>query len=500
MTDALAVHMQHITKRFAGVLANDNVSLDVRRGEVHALLGENGAGKSTLMKILYGLYQPDSGSIEVGGQPVVIRSPADSLRAGIGMVPQNFILVPPLRVVENVALGLGGASLGRLDLREVARHIQELAARYGWPINPNALVRDLSLGERQRIEILKALYRQAKILILDEPTSVLTPREAGELMKTLRQIAREGGSVIFISHKLNEVLSVSDRVTVMRDGRSVGTTVAAETDKPSLARMMVGREVVLGIDRVPQPATDPVLEIRNLSAPGQTEHSTLRSISFTVRRGEIIGIAGVDGNGQAELASILCGVQPHYAGDILLCGRALHDYLRQPSEGNLAYIPADRQGQGLVTEMSVGENLTLRQMVGGAFISSPRTRNAQASMLFRRFNIKAASLKQPVSQLSGGNQQRVVFARETGEKPILLVAAQATQGLDIAATEDVFKAVARMRDDGVAIIYISTELDEILALSDRMAILSEGRLSPLMDTATANVETIGLLMGGVGTS
>jgi simple sugar transport system ATP-binding protein len=491
----LAVAMSEITKRFGGVLANDRVGLEVRRGEVHALLGENGAGKSTLMNILYGLYQPDAGRITVMGSTRRLPSPAHAIRAGIGMVPQHFALIPGLTVVENVMLGTAShwVRLGR-----AAGEVAESARSYGWQIEPFARTGDLSPGDHQRIEILKAVRRGARILIFDEPTSVLTPQQAEELIAMLRRFAAEGGSVIFISHKLGEVLRVSDRVTVMRDGRVVGTVEAQAASKNELARLMIGREVT-----PPRPRTQPageevVLRLRDVSAAGPTVHATLKQVTFSVRAGEVFGIAGVDGNGQSELAAILCGRRHDHAGEVTLFGRPLRDYLRGPDKGKVAHVPEDRRRQGLALDLGVGENLVLRDLADGARLPRFAALFARARELAARFRIRAAGLRQPVRHLSGGNQQRVVLARECSRDPVFLVAVQPTQGLDIAATDDVYATIDRLRGQGAAIVYISTELDEILALSDRIGVMSNGVLAGVIEKEAVDLETIGLLMGGHG--
>ncbi len=493
------LEMQGICKGWPGVIANDHVSLKVNSGEVHALLGENGAGKSTLMNILYGIYQPDAGSILIEGQVRFFRRPADAIQAGIGMVPQHFLLVPTLRVVENIALGIGSWGLRRLNLRPIARRIETIAAQYGWQVDPWAYVRELSLGTQQRVEILKALFRQAKLLIMDEPTSVLTPAEVEELQRMIRQFTATGGSVIFISHKLEEVLRISDRITVMRDGKTVGTLAASQTDKGELARLMVGRDITHRVTKpVCQPG-EPILEVRQVWVKGTTLRSTLKDISLTVRQGEILGIAGVDGNGQAELSRVLSGMQTPEAGSLTLGGRPLGEWLRKSKTTGsfvIGHIPEDRHHMGLVMDMDVGENIVLRHLVqqaGG--IPFPVLR-ARAWELWNQFGIRSRGLHQPVRQLSGGNQQRVIFARETGEKPLLLIAVQPTQGLDIAATQEVFETLLRLRQEGVAIVYISTELEEVLMLSDSLGILSQGRLQWVENPQSLSREDIGLLMGG----
>ncbi|MFQ3583347.1 MAG: ABC transporter ATP-binding protein [Cyanobacteriota bacterium] len=493
------LEMQGICKGWPGVMANEHVSLKVNAGEVHALLGENGAGKSTLVNILYGIYQPDAGSIVIGGQVRSFRRPADAIQVGIGMVPQHFLLVPTLRVVENIALGVGSWGLRRLNLRPIAQQIETIAAQYDWQVDPWAYVRDLSLGTQQRVEILRALFRQAKLLIMDEPTSVLTPAEVKELQKMIRQFTTAGGSVIFISHKLDEVLSTCDRITVMRDGKTVGTLVPSQIDKRELARLMVGRDITHRVTKpVCQPGA-PILEVRQVWAKGTTLRSTLKDISLTVRQGEILGIAGVDGNGQAELSRVLSGMQTPEVGSVILQGRPLSQWLQESKTTGsfvIGHIPEDRHHMGLAMDMDVGDNIVLRHLVQQKGRIPFSVLRARALQLCNQFGIRSRGLHQPVRQLSGGNQQRVIFARETGEKPLLLIAVQPTQGLDIAATQEVFGTLLRLRQEGVAIVYISTELEEVLTLSDSLGILSQGRLQWVENPQSLSREDIGLLMGG----
>jgi simple sugar transport system ATP-binding protein len=492
-----AVEMVNIVKQFPGVLANNKVDFDLKKGEVHALLGENGAGKSTLVKILYGLYRPDAGKILLHGEQKDIHSPADAIMQGIGMIPQEFILVPVLRVIDNVVLGTKQSGYPLLDLSSAGNQVIDLAKRYGWHIDPWALINDLSLGEQQRVEIIKAVYRKATILIMDEPTSVLTPHEVVELRKMIRQFIGQDGSVVFISHKLDEVMEISDRITVMRDGQVVGTVKTSETNKNELARMMVGREIVYEFNKEqPQGSDKPVLEVENIEAAGSTEHNTLKGVSFTVNRGEIFGIAGVDGNGQRELAHILTGLSKDYDGEIRIFGDSLDEYLRNPHKGAIAYVPEDRKNMGLVMEMSVRENLVLRDLVRNLFNLSFKNTRTKAVDLWQRFDIRTKSIELKARHLSGGNQQRVILARETGEIPALLIAVHPTQGLDIAAAEGVYKTTIEMSQKGVAVVYISNELKEILTLTDRFGIMSNGKILGIMKTEDADLEEVGLLMGG----
>ncbi len=496
----LAVEMRHIVKRFPGVVANDRVTFSARKGEVHALLGENGAGKSTLMNILSGLYHPDEGDIYVDGRPVVFHSPRDAIRAGIGMVHQHFMLVPSQSVAENVVLGLREVGL-TLNPRRIEAEVQRLGEQYGLPVDPRAKVWQLSVGEQQRVEIVKMLYRGARILILDEPTAVLTPQEAEQLFRTLRAMTAEGKTVIFISHKLDEVLSIADRITVLRGGRTVATVEAAGMTKVELARLMVGREVLFHVEKPPARPRGARLVMRDVRALDDKGIPALRGVSLTVRAGEIVAIAGVAGNGQRELAEVVCGLRPVVAGEIEVDGRPLAN--ASPLEAiraGVAYIPEDRTGTGTAPNLSVAENLALKGYrvppIGGRFFLNVATMYAQARELVARFDIATPSVHVPARKLSGGNLQKLILAREVARDPRLIVAAYPTRGLDVGATESVRQLLIRERDAGAAVLLISEDLDEIFMLADRIAVMYEGRIVGEMPAEEADLETVGLLMAG----
>lgn len=495
------LEMRGIVKRFPGVLANDHVDFDVNAGEVHALLGENGAGKSTLMRQLYGLYRPDEGQIVLDGRPIVFRSPADAIRAGIGMIHQHFMLVSTLTVAENVALGLKSSREPRLDLVQVAKRIGELAGTYGLKVDPAAYVWQLAVGEQQRVEIVKALYRGASLIILDEPTAVLTPQEVDDLFVTLRRMAQEGHALIFISHKLHEVTAISDRVTVLRDGRLVATRSAQGVTRAELAQMMVGREVK-PLAAQPLKAGEARLKIEALHAMGDRGTEMLRGVNLDVRAGEIVGLAGVSGNGQRELAECLSGLRKVTGGSITLGGHDLiHASLRERVEAGLAYVPEERMRDGAIREFSVEENLFLRdhaapQFTRGVFLNFNEM-DAHARMLVNKFSVKTPRLDTPVKNLSGGNIQKLIMARELSRQPKVLIAAQPTRGVDIGASEYIRQRLLEQRENGVAILLISEDLDEILELSDRIAVMYEGRIVGIVQRGAATPEELGLLMAGV---
>lgn len=500
-----AVTLRGVTKRFPGVLANDQVDFEALRGEVHALLGENGAGKSTLSNIITGLYRPDKGEVAIGGERVDFRSPRDALTAGIFMVHQHFRLVIPFTVAENVLLGhhdAGDRSI-RVNPRAVEARVAELSARYRMPVDPRARIWQLSVGEQQRVEILKALFRDAQILILDEPTAVLTPQEAEVLFETLRQMAAEGRTVIFISHKLDEVLAVADRITVLRDARSVGTVAAAGTTTRDLARMMVGREVVF----TRKPAThdrsrqDVVLELRGVSARGDRGREALRDIDLDVHAGEILGVAGVAGNGQRELAGVITGTRERTGGAITVCGERLRGGdAREAIHLGIAHVPEDRLGTGLASSLPIADNLVIKSYRHPPMSSPPFLRwrriDENAKDLMRRFDVRAPGPQTPTRLLSGGNVQKVLLAREFSCQPKVLVAASPTRGLDVGAIETVRGLLLDAAAQGVGVLLVSEDLDEILALSDRIVVLFEGRIAGLIEAEGADVEEIGLLMAG----
>ena len=470
------VTLERITKRFPGVLANDAVDLELRTGEVHALIGENGAGKSTLMRVLYGMYPAEEGRIFVRGKEAKIGSPRDAIALGIGMVHQHFVLVDPFTVTENIILGDENEAV--LDMSEAERRVSELADSYGFQVDPGRPVEELSVGEEQRVEILKALYRGVEILILDEPTAVLTPGETKELFGNLRKLCDAGKSIVFISHKLDEVLEIADRITVLRRGKVVGETRPAETSKAKLAEMMVGRPVLFRLEKPQVEAGDPVLGVQGLTGEGK-----LNGISFEVRSGEILGVAGVEGNGQRELAEALIGLRHPSSGTISLDGLDVTGHSVQDiRNAGVAYIPEDRHEQGLVLEMTLWENAVLgrhddREFSSGLGVLFIRKIKELTSRLVKLFDVRTRSIEVNASTLSGGNQQKLILARELETDPKLLIASQPTRGLDVGAIEFVWKQILEQKAAGRAVLLISAELDEIYALSDRIVTLYEGRIT-----------------------
>jgi simple sugar transport system ATP-binding protein len=476
------LEMRGITKRFPGIVANDHVDFDLRRGEVHALLGENGAGKSTLMNVLYGLYKPDEGEIAVKGRPVTFNSPSDAIRAGIGMVHQHFMLIPVMTVAENIVLATEPTTNGvLLDERAAERRVVELARVFKLAINPRARIENISVGQQQRVEILKALYRSADVLILDEPTAVLTPQEALDLFEILRTLTREGMAVIFISHKLNEVLEIADRITVLRRGKKIDTVAREGATEDQLAQMMVGREVLLRVDKAPAQPGQPVLEVEDLHVRDDRDLPAVRGVSLTVREGEIVGVAGVDGNGQSELIEALTGLRSVESGTIRVLGRDLTNATtRDRLDAGVGHIPEDRQRRGLVLEFSVAENIALHDYRkepdskwGWLF---PRVLIDLARRLIKEFDVRGGGPTTPAGALSGGNQQKVVAAREVNRDPKVLIAAQPTRGLDVGAIEFLHRRLVEERDEGRGILLVSLELDEVLSLSDRILVIYEGEI------------------------
>ena len=507
MTDSISqriqrVELRGITKRFPGVVANDQIHFDVHAGEVHALLGENGAGKTTLMRILYGLYQPDEGQILINDKPVSIHSPSDSIRLGLGMIHQHFMLVPTLSVVENIALGLPSTRGVLLDLDKVTERAAALAESYGLKVDPNAMVWQLSVGEQQRVEILKALYRGADLLILDEPTAVLTPREVDDLFTTLNRMKSEGHSLIFISHKLHEVLSISDRVTVLRNGHVVQTLHTVDTNRPELARLMVGREVLLRVDRQPVEFGNPRLRLSDVWVTGDKGLPAVKGVSLEVQAGEILGIAGVSGNGQRELAESIAGLRKPTQGhiqidDMDVAGWHPDKVIKQ----GLAYISEERFLDGAVKDLTVEENLMIEThgqppYSRGSFLNFPKIAQ-HTQELIRDFDIKAPSRKTPLRNLSGGNIQKLILARELSRKPGVLIASQPTRGVDIGSTEYIHQRLSAQRAEGTATLLISEDLDEVRNLSDRIAVMYEGRIIGIVNREEASVEHLGLMMAGV---
>jgi ABC-type uncharacterized transport system ATPase subunit len=503
MTDSeVVLDAKGITKQFPGVLANERVDFDLRRGEIHALLGENGAGKTTLMNILYGLYAADSGEIRVNGKPATIRSPKDSIRLGIGMVHQHFMLIPVFTVAENVMLGEETLRRGMLDRNTVAQKVKELSHNYGLDVDPLALVGQLSVGMQQRVEIVKTLYRDAQILILDEPTAVLTPQEADDLFGIMRELTKRGVSIIFITHKLKEVLAVADRITVMRAGRVVGSTTPKQSSEAKLASMMVGREVILTVQKGPAKPKDTVLQVESLHIQDDRGLEVVRGISFDVRAGEILGIAGVQGNGQTELAEGLSGLRTIKGGRIVLADNDVTGRPPRPiTEAGLGHIPEDRQRYGLVLAYTVADNMVLCSyylppFARGVLIQQEAV-DANARRLIQDYDVRTPSPYVPASKLSGGNQQKTIVARELSRPVKLLLASQPTRGLDVGSIEYIHKQIVAMRDRGVGVLLISAELDEILSLSDRIAVMYRGQIMQVMDAKSASKEALGLLMAGV---
>ena len=493
--------MCDIVKRFPGVLANDGVCFDIQAGEVHALLGENGAGKSTLMRQLYGMYQPDTGAMLIDGQRVEFHSPADAIRAGIGMIHQHFMLVPTLTVTQNVALGLRSSREPLLDLGEVAARVTALSQAYGLKVDPDAYLWQLSVGEQQRVEILKALYRGASFIILDEPTAVLTPQEVNDLFVTLRRMVAEGHGLVFISHKLHEVKAISDRVTVLRDGRVIGTCATAQTSRDELVKMMVGREVK-PLAAQPLQAGETRLQITGLHAMGDRGAEALRGVDLAVRAGEIVGLAGISGNGQRELAQCLAGLRKVSAGTVAIGGSDLtHASLRARITAGLAYVPEERMRDGAIREFSVQENIFLHehaapQYTHGIFMDFGKMAT-HAADLVKQFAVKTPRLDTPIKNLSGGNIQKVILGRELSRHPKVLIAAQPTRGVDIGAMEYIHQRLLEQRAAGTAILLISEDLDEIRTLSDRIAVIYEGHIMGIVARNQATVEEIGLMMAGI---
>ncbi len=503
MTDETVLRVEGITKRFPGVLANDHISLDLRRGEVLGMLGENGAGKSTLMNIIYGLYTPDQGQVYIDGRPVAIHEPADAIRNGIGMVHQHFMLVPILTVAENLMLGVE-RTRNRLflDQESVIAEIEKLSAQYGLHVDPRAVVEDLPVGDQQRAEIIKALYRGAQILILDEPTAVLTPQEADDLFKIMRALTAQGKSIIFITHKLREVMDIADRIVVLRNGQLVGVTTPAETTEAELANMMVGREVILRVEKEPAKPGETVMAVRDLHVRDDRHHLAVNGVSFEVRAGEVFGVAGVQGNGQRELVEALTGLRKAEAGHVLIMGKdTTNTSPRLVTQLGSAHVPEDRHKHGVVLGYPVDDNLVLCTYYQAPFTQglnlSFRAIEANARRLVNKFDIRTPSIETLVSSLSGGNQQKLIVARELSREVKLLIAAQPTRGIDVGSIEFIHNNIVAQRDAGVAVLLISAELDEIMALSDRIAVMYKGQIIDTVDATTATREQLGLLMAGV---
>jgi simple sugar transport system ATP-binding protein len=500
---SLALEMRGVTKRFPGVVANDHIDFQLEKGEIHALLGENGAGKSTLMNILYGLYRQDEGQVFLNGQEVQIDEPTDAIKLGIGMVHQHFMLIPVMTVAENIILGTEIIKNGFvLDQVTAAERIRQISRQYGLEVDPDAYIEDLPVGTQQRVEIIKALYREADLLILDEPTAVLTPQEAKELFEIMRSLTEQGKSIVFITHKLGEVFAVADRLTVLRNGRVVGTTTPAEATKESLAEMMVGREVILTVDKGDIQAGELALEVRDLKALDDRDVLVVNGASFEVHRSEVLGIAGVQGNGQTELVEVLTGLRHCLQGQVIVGGVDVTNASpRRVSQQGVAHIPEDRHEHGMVDSYPVADNLVLNSYYQPPFARGVAMNyqaiEENASQLVHEFDIRTPSVYTVASSLSGGNQQKMIVAREFSRPIKLLIAAQPTRGLDVGSIEFIHKRIVQARDNGVAVLLVSAELDEIMSLSDRIAVIYRGQIIATLDAAEATREQVGLLMAGI---
>jgi len=479
---APVLELRGITKQFPGVLANDHIDFDLRRGEVHALLGENGAGKSTLMSILYGLYTADSGEIRMNGKPVTISSPKHAIELGIGMVHQHFMLIPVMTVTENIVLAQEPTYAGvLLDYDAAAKRVRDLSDSFGLAVDPNARIQAITVGQQQRVEILKALYRGAEILILDEPTAVLTPQEAQELFEIINELKSQGKSIVFISHKLNEVLEIADRISVLRRGKLIETIPREGATEAGLARSMVGREVLLRVEKRPSQPGEPLLQVEDVVVRDDRGLEAVRGVSFEVRAGEIVGIAGVDGNGQTELIDSLTGLRHPVSGSIRIGGEELsRASAREALDAGLGHIPEDRQRRGLVLDFNLAENLVLHDYGKEPFSKlgwvNPRRWFRWARGRLQEFDVRGGGPTTRAGSLSGGNQQKVVIAREVSRNPSVLIAAQPTRGLDVGAIEFVHRRLVEQRDAGKAVLLVSLELEEIVSLSDRILVLYEGRI------------------------
>ena len=500
---APALELRGITKRFPGVLANDHINLTVEKGEIHALLGENGAGKTTLMNILYGLYRPDEGEIFVNGKQISVHSPVDAIRAGVGMVHQHFMLVPVFTVTDNVMLGDEYVKWGGvLDRKRASARVTDISNTYNLNIDPNAYIRDLPVGLQQRVEIIKLLFREADILIMDEPTAVLTPQEVEELFKIMRTLIDQGKSIIFITHKLGEVLECADRITVIRGGKVIGTTTPQESTMNDLAAMMVGRDVRLTVEKTEKEAGEVVLDVQNLTVLDPLGAVAVNGINFQVHSGEVLGVAGVQGNGQTELVRSLTGLLQPVDCTVSLSGTDITKKTpRQITELGSAHVPEDRQKDGLTLSFPICDNLVMN-----TYYLQPFSRTAwlnqkeiykNAEMLVKKFDIRTPSIFTPASSLSGGNQQKVIVAREFSRPIKLLIASQPTRGLDVGSIEYIHKLIIQKRDEGCAILLVSTELDEVMQLSDRIAVMYRGKILATVDGKTATKEGLGLLMAGI---
>ncbi len=497
------VEMLNITKEFPGIIANDNITLNLKKGEVHALLGENGAGKSTLMSVLFGLYQAEKGEIRKNGNVVTINNPNDANALGIGMVHQHFKLVEIFTVLENIILGVEPNTMGFLQKSEARAKVVELSERYGLMVNPDALIEEISVGMQQRVEILKMLYRENEILIFDEPTAVLTPQEIKELLKIMRGFANEGKSILFITHKLNEIMEVADRCTVLRKGKYIGTVDVKETTKEELSKMMVGRDISFSVNKKPMAVKDVVLSVKNVTVPSKLhKNNAVKDVTFDVRAGEIVCLAGIDGNGQTEFVSALTGLEKMSAGTITLCGKDITKAsIRDRSVAGMSHIPEDRHKHGLVLDYSLEENLVLQRywqpmFQKNGFIKFDAVRN-YAEGLIKRFDVRSGQGPiTAVRSMSGGNQQKAIIAREIEKAHEILVAVQPTRGLDVGAIEYIHKQLVERRDAGKGVLLVSLELDEVMNVSDRILVMYEGEIVGELDPKTTTVQELGLYMSG----
>lgn len=495
------IEMLNIRKEFNGFVANDNITLQLKKGEIHALLGENGAGKSTLMNVLFGLYQPEAGEIRVKGEPVKITNPNVANELGIGMVHQHFMLVDVFTVTENIILGKETTKAGRIDLKRAEQEVREISERYGLAVDPKAKISDISVGMQQRVEILKTLYRGAEILIFDEPTAVLTPQEINELIQIMKTLIKEGKSIILITHKLKEIMEVCDRVTVIRKGKGIGTVNVNETNVNELANLMVGREVVFKTEKTPAIAKQEVLSINDLVVKDSRGVTAVDGLDLTVKAGEIVGIAGVDGNGQSELIEAITGLRKSESGSIKLNGKELiHAAPRKITESGVGHIPQDRHKHGLVLNYPIAENMVLQ-----TYYQKPYSKNGilnfkeiydKARLLIKEFDVRTPSEYTLARALSGGNQQKAIIGREIDRDPDLLIAAQPTRGLDVGAIEFIHKRLIEQRDHGKAVLLVSFELDEIMNVSDRIAVIYEGKIVAVVDPKETTEQELGLLMAG----
>ena len=496
------IEMLHITKEFPGIKANDDITLQLKKGEIHALLGENGAGKSTLMSVLFGLYQPEAGEIRKNGKPVKIDNPNDATALGIGMVHQHFKLIDVFTVLDNIILGAETTKLGFIQRKEARRKVEELSEKYGLKVDLDAKVEDITVGMQQRVEILKMLYRDNEILIFDEPTAVLTPQEIDELMATMKEFAREGKSILFISHKLNEIMAVADRVTVLRKGRCIGTVNTCDTNKQELSNMMVGRPVQLVIDKTPAHPGEEILHVEDLCVLSHLhKRNAVDHVSFSVRAGEIVCIAGIDGNGQTELVYGLTGLDKPSSGTITLCGKDIsHASIRHRGE-HMSHIPEDRHKHGLVLDFTLEQNMVLQrykepQFQHGGFIRRDAVR-AYADRLIEQFDVRSGQGAVTIARsMSGGNQQKAIIAREVDRDKPLIIAVQPTRGLDVGAIEYIHKQLVAQRDAGKAVLLVSLELDEVMSLSDRILVMYEGQIVGELDPKQTTVQELGLYMSG----